>query len=529
MSPTTTTAAASRRSSSQRRNQLLPSSQQPRRQRRVRSQSPGAVRTQCARPPREGTPTASLAVTSSSSSSSSTSSSSSSSSSSKQKDESTGLEKNSYKRTDRGLSSSRDADGREIGSGNRREGSRRSDERGLGSSIEVKLPINESRDLGGRCEREKSRERGTVEDRGHRKDGGRPSSPRSVVGFGVRNRDQGWRGGDSRNSSNTEVSTSTSCTGSGESGDRQGREWNEKSPGRGRRGAGGNGSGWMEGERGLRRDRGARRSSRERLLPPEAFLHNRDDRKKDSPNVKTVSNSNSPPPKKRARSRERSAESKRLRNTSFEKTPQIQEPEIRPNVNVQKVDEHLIELGKEPSYKGDEKITNDDLSGISIKDNVEAHTNAEEGEEVFSDFGESDEEILTKEGVLDLSNEVLVGSGDTRTSNRPESRTSSQKSATSRSKDNTDVLDISGDLDEVSQGEDEEEEVDETKDALDVDWSELMAKPEGDVDKVEETGVLKKRWSLAAVLNRVGLSESLVGKKKYDEIIALANKDVAGA
>ena len=136
---------------------------------------------------------------------------------------------------------------------------------------------------------------------------------------------------------------------------------------------------------------------------------------------------------------------------------------------------------------------------------------------------------LTKEGVLDLSNEVLVGSGDTRTSNRPESRTSSQKSATSRSKDNTDVLDISGDLDEVSQGEDEEEEVDETKDALDVDWSELMAKPEGDVDKVEETGVLKKRWSLAAVLNRVGLSESLVGKKKYDEIIALANKDVAGA
>jgi len=279
----------------------------------------------------------------------------------------------------------------------------------------------------------------------------------------------------------------------------------------------------MDGERGLRRDRGIRRSSRERLLPPEAFQHNRDDRKKDAPKVKKVSNS--PPQQKRARSRERSPERKRLRDTSCEKTPQILEQEIQPSVNEHNVEEPLNEPGKESSDKGNDKFYNEDLIGVSVGDNAEAPINAEEGEEVFSDFGESDEEILTKEGVLDLDNEVLGGSGDTRTSNRPESQMSSQKSAPSQNKYKTGVLDISGDLDEVSQGDDDDEG-EKTKDALDVDWSELISKPEGFADKVEETGVLKKRWSLAAILNRVGLSESLVGKKKYNEIIALANKDV---
>ena len=282
----------------------------------------------------------------------------------------------------------------------------------------------------------------------------------------------------------------------------------------------------MDGERGLRRDRGIRRSSRERLLPPEAFQHNRDDRKKDAPKVKKVSNS--PPQQKRARSRERSPERKRLRDTSCEKTPQILEQEIQPSVNEHNVEEPLNEPGKESSDKGNDKFYNEDLIGVSVGDNAEAPINAEEGEEVFSDFGESDEEILTKEGVLDLDNEVLGGSGDTRTSNRPESQMSSQKSAPSQNKYKTGVLDISGDLDEVSQGDDDDEG-EKTKDALDVDWSELISKPEGFADKVEETGVLKKRWSLAAILNRVGLSESLVGKKKYNEIIALANKDVEGA
>lgn len=280
----------------------------------------------------------------------------------------------------------------------------------------------------------------------------------------------------------------------------------------------------MDGERGLRRDRGVRRSSRERLLPPEAFQHNRDDRKKDAPTVKMVSRS--PPPQKRVRSRERSAERKRLQDNSFDKSHQNLEQELRPNVDEQQGFELVNERGKEPADKIDERVSNQDMSGADAGENVEVPIKADEGEEeVFSDFGESDEEILTKEGVHDIDNEVLDRSGDTRTTNRPESRTSSQKSAPC--KENTDVLDISGDLDEVSPGEDEDE-IEKTKDALDVDWSELMGKPEGFVVKVEETGVLKKRWSLAAILNRVGLSESLVGKKKYDEIIALANKDVDG-
>ena len=484
-SPTMT--AASKRSS-------MPSSHQPRRQRRPHSQSPGAVCSQ----PGEGAPAASLAVTSSSSSSSSTSSSTSSSS--KRRHESTDLKEFSYQRSGRAVRRSKDADGREIDSGNRHEGGRKSDERVLGSSIVEKLPLNESADLSG-----KSRERG------NRKDGGRAASPRSAVGFGVRSRDKGLQGNESRNSGNIDVPTSNvSCT--GESGDRHGRDWNEKSPGRGRRGASGNGSGWMDGERGLRRDRGVRRSSKERLLPPEAFQHNRYDLKKESSNVKKVSTS--PPPQKRARSREKSEEKKPVRDSSLEKRHVLKD-EIRPDVDED-------ELEKVPS----EKVSNESMSGNSIGDNLEVPKSAEGGE-VFSDFGESDEEILTKEGGHDLGDELSVTIGDMRSTIRPESRTSSQKSAPCQSKYSTDVLDISGDLDEVSQGEDEEE-MNETKNTLDVDWSDLMAKPGGNAYRVDETGVLKKRWCLANILNKVGLSEPLVGKKKYDELVALANKDVDG-
>ena len=476
---TPVTKAASRGSSSQRRN-IPPSSLQPRGMRR-RSQSPGSVRSQRSRPPREETPTAP--------SSSSLTSSPSSSSSSKQKDESVALERSTYKSTcrhgGRSTSRSREPDGR--------EGSRDS---------EVK------------CEREKSRERGTFEDRDHRKDGGGASSPRDAA----RKRDQGWRGGESKISNTNEIATTANHTSSGESGDRQGRERNERAQVRGRRSGGGNASN-TDGERGLRRDRGANRSSMERLLPPEAFQHNRDGRKRDSPSVCRVSNS--PPPQKRARSRERSQERKRPRH---EETHKNMKEETLSNVTLQGVDEHSNEPSRDPAPLRDEKKRNKDFSG-SLGADMDVSIDAEV-EEVFSDFGESDEEILTKEGVIDPDNEVLVGCADGRSNYRSDSQTSSQKSAAIQNKDNADVFDISGDLDEVSQGEDEEK--DDRRDALEVDWSELMAKPTSSADKIDESSALKRIWSFAAILNRVGLSESLVGKKKYDEIVELANKGVDG-
>ena len=433
---TPVTKAASRGSSSQRRN-ILHSSLQPRGMRR-RSLSPGSVRSHRNRPTREETPTALLAISSSSSSSTS---SPSSSSSSKQKDESVALERSTTKSTcrhgGRSISRSREPDGREG-----------------------------SRDSVVKCEKEKSGERGTFEDRDHRKDGGGASSPRDAV----RKRDQGWRGGESKTSNTNEVATTiANYTSSVESGDRQGRERNERAQGRGRRSGGGNASN-TDGERGLRRDGGASRSSMERLLPPEAFQHNRDDRKRDSPSVRMVSNS--PPPQKRARSRERSQERKRPRH---EGTHKNMKGETLSNVTLQGENEHSSEPSRDPAPIRDEKKSNKDFSD-SLGADMDVSIDAEV-EEVFSDFGESDEEILTKEGVIDPDNEVLVGCGDTRTTNRSDSRTSSQKSA----KDNADVFYISGDLDEVSQVEDGEK--DDRRDALEVDWSELMAKPTSSADK----------------------------------------------
>ena len=55
-----------------------------------------------------------------------------------------------------------------------------------------------------------------------------------------------------------------------------------------------------------------------------------------------------------------------------------------------------------------------------------------------------------------------------------------------------------------------------------------MAKATSSDDKSDESCTLKRLWSFAAILNRVGLSESLIGKKKYDEIVVLANKGVDG-
>jgi hypothetical protein len=54
-----------------------------------------------------------------------------------------------------------------------------------------------------------------------------------------------------------------------------------------------------------------------------------------------------------------------------------------------------------------------------------------------------------------------------------------------------------------------------------------MSKPDAFKANGNVVGSLKKRWSMAAILNRIGISESLVGsKEKYDEIVAKANEGV---
>ena len=478
--PAEAAGATSRRSSSQWRDQPSLSSQQPRRRRRSLSPATSAGG---GRRSREGTPAAAAAALTGSSS--------------KQRDESGGPGRSGYERSGGGTSSSRDSDGRDKvirrDSDNRREGkrggSRRSNERGGSSGVEEKLVLTNSnkrrRDLGGSCDREKSREHGNCE----------PA-------------------------------------------DRQARERKERSPSRGRRadnvgiGRGlGDSGGWMERERGLRRHRGERRPSSERLLPPEAFQHNREDRKHVPPKTKTVPNS-PPSSQKRTESREKSEEKKRQKDDEvFGKTLEVSEAELLRDGNVHKLHESSTEPGDDPADHDTVNVISGDSASSNSGDNVKASIDAKDREEeVFSDFGESDEEILTNDGVLDLGNEMSsCGSRGTGTSIKPDIRLSTKQPTQAQNKDKPDVvLDISSDLDEVSQGE-EDEEVGTTKGTLEVDWSELMAKPEDSIEKVvEEAGILKRRWSLSAVLNRVGLSEPLVGKEKYEKIIALANEDIEG-
>jgi uncharacterized short protein YbdD (DUF466 family) len=53
-----------------------------------------------------------------------------------------------------------------------------------------------------------------------------------------------------------------------------------------------------------------------------------------------------------------------------------------------------------------------------------------------------------------------------------------------------------------------------------------MIKPE---EKPTEEGALKKRWSLAAMLSRVGLSERMMGgKSNYDKFIEEINEGLPG-
>ena len=225
--------------------------------------------------------------------------------------------------------------------------------------------------------------------------------------------------------------------------------------------------------------RGGRRSrSRERLLPPEVLKHNRDNRRQ-SPKAGTSSSqaasssrpgSTSPSGRssRRSRSREkarsRSAEGGRASSPTSvgERSPAEKEDDEATTTEEREDGEELedpdgsIDMGQDDSSNADPaEAEKGDADKFADERDAAGATAATATDEVFSDFGESDEEILTKEGEADLGDDAAEHDA------RAESRTSSQKN-----KDGNLLEGMSDDLDEVSPGEDDVDGAGKAKGAL---------------------------------------------------------------
>merc|ERR1712227_354679 len=140
--------------------------------------------------------------------------------------------------------------------------------------------------------------------------------------------------------------------------------------------------------------------------------------------------------------------------------------------------------------------------------------------EDFSDFGDSDEEILNQE-----ESDSREG-GELRDSDsRPTSRLSQKDGKT---KDGDNISDIERDDANVASANESEETIKSNArlaDALGADWSQLLQN-KSKTPAVEQ-GDARKRWSLPEIIKRVGLSQKLIGgEEKYNKFLEKLNKDI---
>merc|ERR1712112_514542 len=140
--------------------------------------------------------------------------------------------------------------------------------------------------------------------------------------------------------------------------------------------------------------------------------------------------------------------------------------------------------------------------------------------EDFSDFGDSDEEILNQE-----ESDSREG-GELRDSDsRPTSRLSQKDGKT---KDGDNISDIDRDDANVASANESEETIKSNArlaDALGADWSQLLQNKEQ--TPAVEQGDARKRWSLPEIIKRVGLSQKLIGgEEKYNKFLEKLNKDL---
>ena len=291
---------------------------------------------------------------------------------------------------------------------------------------------------------------------------------------------------------------------------------------RGLRGDGGGGD-----ERGLRRrsppppaaarGRGRSRSrSLERLLPPQALQHTANKPTEKSPFGQTRSPETDP--HRRSRSRGSRGDSQTRPSSAVEGDEGPKKPE-----EGEVAEEKRDEEGEEDEEEGEAK----DPPPIDA--------------EAFSDFGESDDEILNKEAKPEEEEEegeakeeeeeenqaTADGKEKAEEEGETQSRTREEndegiKAIVKRKQEDGNILEGISDED-LDLSEDDEAKTVKAKmvDAIDVDWSQLMRKP---TEKPPSSqGALKERWSLASIFNRIGLSKKLCGEELYNRMIEKAS------
>ena len=174
------------------------------------------------------------------------------------------------------------------------------------------------------------------------------------------------------------------------------------------------------------------------------------------------------------------------------------------------------ELLKSPrKLSSDSKDIDRDEKRSSIRDDNEDLA------EDFSDFGDSDDDILNQEESDSREGGELRDADSRSTSRLSLKNDSEQKTETG------DMADFDRDdthLTSANESEDTVKSNARLADALGADWSQLLQKERA---KPPETGDARKRWSLAEIIRRNGLNQRLIGgKDKYDAFLEKLNKDL---
>jgi len=197
------------------------------------------------------------------------------------------------------------------------------------------------------------------------------------------------------------------------------------------------------------------------------------------------------------------------------------------------------------SRSGDRQLAGSSSSGTGVK--MEPYENASKGKsgekredntgksemensskeepealaEDFSDFGDSDDDILNQE----------EDSKDEGKDSKTSSRSGSPRGGIGRRKRaDQGVLEVLGEKgEEAEEVKGEQEALVESNarlaDALGADWSVLL-KPR---EERREEGAARKRWSGAEIFQRIGLSKELLGEEEYKKVLDKVNADLPEA
>lgn len=281
-------------------------------------------------------------------------------------------------------------------------------------------------------------------------------------------------------------------------------------------------------QRGLHRDGSSR--SIERLLPPQALLQ-------------PQSRERSLPREKSRLSRERSPRHLNQQpRRSRDRSPRPKHHEKRLSRSKEREME-AVAASKEEEADNKNKLEEGEMVEVVEK---EKQPQQPQDLEEFSDFGDSDDEILNKEanceveaaggeeGEVAEEEEALAENLSLKSEQQPlhkekevDDERESAKSGSSARKD-SDLLEGISDEDLDISDDDESRTKAKLVDALGVDWSQLMTSKEAIPPLKSETGSARKRWTAAAIFNRIGLPKAYLDQDFLDSLIEKANSQTGG-